>query len=256
MNHTGITTCTNCHAYTGNGFTLTKANHITTASQCNVCHTTNAWLPTNFAHTAAQTVGKTCKDCHNGTAATGPSASHTGISPVTYNCDSCHRTTAWAPATFAHTGVTSGCTNCHKAGFATDKSATHFITTQTCEKCHTTTVWSPIRSYVHTSPYYKTHTGLSMTVYADCLLCHINKNEVITGAPHRGNAAYKPDCAWCHATQFKAGSHIKTSSPTTVLYTVAELKNCNGACHTYTNNTFTTVKTSRTGQHRSTDGNF
>lgn len=256
MNHTGVTTCTNCHAYTGNGFTPMKANHIVTASQCNICHTTAAWLPTSFAHTSAQTTGKTCKDCHNGTAAVGPVASHTGISPTPYNCDSCHRTTAWTPATFAHSGVTSGCTNCHKAGFATTQSATHFITSQSCEKCHTTSAWSPIKSYVHLSTAYKTHTGPNMTVYADCLLCHINKNEVITGAPHRGNAAYKPDCAWCHATQFKAGPHTKTNSPSTVLYTVAELKNCNGACHIYTNNTFTVVKTNRTGQHRATDGGF
>jgi hypothetical protein len=259
MNHTGLATCKQCHAYTGNGFTPTWATHISTTSECNVCHTTTAWTPTSFAHTATQVGTKTCKDCHNGTSATGPSTSphnHAGISPTPYNCDSCHRTTAWSPATFAHSGVTTGCANCHKSDFATPKSATHFITTQACEKCHNTTVWGPIKSYVHITTYYKSHPSLSMTVYADCKLCHITNNEVITGAPHKGSAAYKPDCAWCHSQQYKSGSHKKTTSPSTVYYTVAELKNCNGACHEYTNNTFTTIKTSRTGHHKSSDGGF
>lgn len=256
MNHTGVTSCTLCHSYSGNGFTPAKTNHLATSANCSDCHMTTAWLPTSFAHTTTQIAGKTCKDCHNGAGATGPSASHAGISPSPYNCDACHRTTAWAPATFAHTGVTTNCTNCHKTGFAPTKSASHFVTAQPCEKCHTTTAWAPIRSYVHLTPYYKSHPGLSMTLYADCKLCHIGNNEIISGAPHRGSATYKPDCAWCHSQQYKAGSHKKTQSPTTVFYTVAELKNCNGACHEYTNNSFTTVKTNRTGQHRSSDGGF
>ncbi len=264
MNHTNATACNTCHSFTSNtnGWTLgsPKANHLATGAQiCKDCHTTTAWKPTSFAHTPTQIGTKTCKDCHNGTLATGPSTSphnHTGISPAPYNCDACHRTTAWAPAAFGHSGVTTGCTTCHKTGFATTKSNTHFITTQACEKCHTTTVWSPIKSYIHTTTYYKAHPSLSMTLYADCKLCHINNNEVITGAPHMGNAAYKPDCAWCHATQFKAGSHKKTGTPTTVNYTVAELKNCAGACHEYTNNTFTTIKTSRTGHHSSSQTGF
>jgi predicted CXXCH cytochrome family protein len=255
MNHTGATSCTSCHSTAGNGFTPAKTNHIPTTgyAQCSSCHLTTAWVPTNFSHTG---ITGNCSNCHNGSGATGPTSSHTGISPTPYQCNSCHRTTAWLPATFAHTGVTSGCTNCHKAGFASVKSASHFITTQGCEKCHTTTAWAPMKSYVHTSTYYKTHSGLSMTNKADCLLCHIGNNEVISGAPHRGSAAYKPDCAWCHSQQYKTGSHKKTQSPTTVYYTVAELKNCGGSCHEYTNNTFTTVKTSRTGHHKSTDGGF
>jgi predicted CXXCH cytochrome family protein len=256
MNHTGVGSCLLCHNYNGNGFTPAKTNHIVTTSECAVCHTTAAWLPTSFAHTTAQLSGKTCKDCHNGTAATGPDAMHAGISPSPYNCDACHRTTAWLPPAFAHSGITTGCTNCHKTGFATPKTTSHFITTQSCERCHTTTAWKPIKSYVHLSTSYKTHSGLSMTLYSDCLLCHIGNNEVITGAPHRGNAAYKPDCAWCHALQYKSGSHKKTTSPTTVYYTVAELKNCSGACHQYTNNTYTTIQSSRTGHHRSTDSGF
>jgi len=41
-----------------------------------------------------------------------------------------------------------------------------------------------------------------------------------------------------------------------LLYTVAELKNCAGSCHEYTNSSFTTIKKSRSSEHRSTDGDF
>ena len=68
-------------------------------------------------------------------------------------------------------------------------------------------------------------------------------------------AAYKPDCAGCHASTFVPDSHKKVDSPT-ILYTVPELKNCSGSCHMYTDSSFTTIKVMRTGQHRSTDGSF
>jgi len=41
-----------------------------------------------------------------------------------------------------------------------------------------------------------------------------------------------------------------------ILYTAAELKNCSGSCHEYTNSTFTTIKNTRTGEHSSTGGDF
>nr|MBP8119854.1 hypothetical protein [Burkholderiales bacterium] len=61
--------------------------------------------------------------------------------------------------------------------------------------------------------------------------------------------------AGCHATKFKPNDHKKVDSPA-LLYTVNELKDCSGSCHTYTNSTLTVIKKSRSGQHRSTDGGF
>jgi hypothetical protein len=37
---------------------------------------------------------------------------------------------------------------------------------------------------------------------------------------------------------------------------VAELKDCSGSCHVYTNSTFTTILRSRSGEHRATGGGF
>ena len=101
--------------------------------------------------------------------------------------------------------------------------------------------------YTHTSPNYKIHNA-----GVTCKGCHTTNNEVIAWK----FGAYAPDCAGCHAGNFKADSHKKTEVPTTILYTVAELKNCAGSCHLYTDNTFSSIKQSRSGKHRSTDGGF
>jgi hypothetical protein len=166
---------------------------------------------------------------------------------TTASCDTCHRTTAWLPATFSHTGVVAGtCATCHNGTSARGKSASHFATTRSCDACHATTAWLPVRPYAHLSPFYKPHnSGVT------CASCHKSNSEVATWT----FAAYKPDCAGCHASRFKPDAHKKVDSPT-VLYTVAELKDCTGSCHTYTNTTFTTILKARSGKHRSTDGGF
>jgi hypothetical protein len=69
-------------------------------------------------------------------------------------------------------------------------------------------------------------------------------------------AAYQPDCAGCHAGDFKQGPHKKTEVPTTIFYTVSELRDCTGACHMYQDNTFTNIKEVRNGEHRVNDGSF
>ena len=66
--------------------------------------------------------------------------------------------------------------------------------------------------------------------------------------------AYQPDCAGCHANDFKP-EHKKVDSPT-VFYTVAELRDCTGACHLYADTTLTTIKERRSGEHHVGDGEF
>jgi hypothetical protein len=152
------------------------------------------------------------------------------------------------PASFSHTGIAPGtCSTCHNGTTATGKSGSHFVTTRSCDACHSTTAWTPTLKYSHTTPYYRQHNSGVL-----CANCHTSNNEIIAWK----YGTYKPDCAGCHANRFKADSHKKTETPTTVLYTVGELKDCAGSCHLYTNNTFTTIKTNRSGHHRSTDGGF
>jgi hypothetical protein len=82
------------------------------------------------------------------------------------------------------------------------------------------------------------------------LSCHTTNTDAATWR----NASYKPDCAGCHAGNFKSDPHTKYG---TVKYTVSELRNCSGACHVYTNSTLTTISKSRPGpQHRVTQSSF
>jgi hypothetical protein len=121
------------------------------------------------------------------------------------------------------------------------------VTARSCDSCHTTTSWTTGVRYTHLSPAFKPHNA-----GVTCRGCHTTNSETISWQ----YGAYAPDCAGCHAGRYKQDSHKKTESPTTVFYTVAELKNCAGSCHLYTNNTFTTIKTTRNSKHRSTDGGF
>ncbi|NQD37264.1 hypothetical protein HPT27_09515 [Permianibacter sp. IMCC34836] len=242
FNHSNVTagSCASCH----NGSTAAgkPANHVVTTQSCDVCHRTNAWLPAGFSHNGV--LPGTCVSCHNGSTAEGKPASHL---PTNQSCDVCHRTTAWVPATFSHSSVTPGtCNSCHNGSQATGRGPNHFVTTRSCDVCHRTTAWTPTLTYSHSSPYYKAHRSSVI-----CTDCHTTNNEVIAWK----FGAYAPDCAGCHAGDFKAGEHKKVDTPK-ILYTVGELKNCSGSCHEYTDGTFTQIRRSRSGEHHATDGDF
>jgi hypothetical protein len=242
FSHTGVApgTCATCH--NGSSAQGKPANHVPTTASCDTCHRTTAWLPATFSHTGV--APGTCASCHNGSGAQGKPANHV---PTTASCDTCHRTTAWLPATFSHTGVAPGtCMTCHNGTSATGKPGAHLVTTRSCDACHRTTAWLPVTTYAHLSPAYKPHnSGVT------CASCHTTNSEVIAWP----FAAYKPDCAGCHASRFKPNPHKKVDSPA-IYYTVAELRNCSGSCHVYTDSTLSSIKQSRTGEHRSTDGGF
>jgi len=104
----------------------------------------------------------------------------------------------------------------------------------------------PVTPYSHVSPAYSRHSGT-----LNCVSCHKGNNEQVAWP----SAAYKPDCAGCHAGQFKPAAHVKIDSPKT-LYNVGELKNCAGTCHVYANSSLTTVKKSIPARHRASDGGF
>jgi hypothetical protein len=85
-----------------------------------------------------------------------------------------------------------------------------------------------------------------------CIDCHLTNADLINWR----FASYQPDCAGCHANDYKSGPHKKTESPDTK-YLVGELSDCSGACHVYTNPSLTTIKKDRPGpKHRISDGDF
>jgi hypothetical protein len=84
-----------------------------------------------------------------------------------------------------------------------------------------------------------------------CTSCHTANSETVTWP----NAAYKPDCAGCHANDFESGPHKKQENPD-AFYTVSELRDCSGACHIYTDSTHTQIKEARPSNHRSSDNDW
>lgn len=146
-------------------------------------------------------------------------------------------------------GTPRQCAQCHSPGgriVSTYKPANHLPTTVNCDSCHRTTAWTPVNTYIHRSVAYKPHRSS-----VACAACHTTNNEVIVWR----FAAYRPDCAGCHAGDFRPNPHKKVESPT-IYYSVAELKDCSGSCHVYTNATMTTIRRMRSGEHSSTGGGF
>ncbi len=224
--------CSSCH----NGSTATgkHATHLLTNSECDLCHSTITWTPATFDHS---NVTGTCSSCHNGSTATGKDMNHIVTAA---ECDVCHSTIAWIPASFDHSTVTDNCSSCHNGSTATGMDAQHFQTSRECNECHTTVAWTPdIFSHTYAN-YPGEHRG-----NLSCDDCHGNNAEPVTWP----FPAYQPDCAGCHANDYRIGSHKKVDSPA-IFYQVSELKNCAGACHEYTDATFTTIRRTRNGEHR------
>jgi len=232
--------CSSCH----DGIIATgkDQNHIATNMLCDDCHTTNAWVPAVFDHASVQ--AGTCTSCHNGTIATGKDQGHVQTNA---QCDDCHTTNAWIPANFDHAGVMGSCSTCHNGIQATGKGNGHFITPLECDYCHETDFWTPL-NFMHASPGYP---GDHRNPLA-CTDCHGGNSATVTWP----FPAYQPDCAACHAGDYKEGPHKKTENPDTK-YMVAELRDCSGACHVYTDSSLTTISNSRPGpEHRVNDGGF
>ena len=195
---------------------------------------TATWQTSGFNHVGITTG---CGSCHNGVQAPGKSANHIASSN---QCEDCHMTAVWVPATFDHAQVTGSCGSCHNGQQATGKSGGHFSTTLECDTCHTTARWTPI-AFTHSSPNYPgDHVG-----NPSCTSCHQSNAEIVNWT----FAGYQPDCAGCHANDYKTGPHKKHENPD-VKYSVGELRNCAGSCHVYTDSTLTTIKDRRSGRHR------
>lgn len=203
MTHTGTTgpvaaaNCATCHSgtYVSANALKKPATHLPTAQQCDVCHTTTAWKPSNFAHGASPGV---CTTCHNGTIAVAKPTVHI---PTTQTCDVCHRTTGWLPliTPFGHTGVAAGtCATCHTTAYPniTAKPTAHVPTTAACDACHIRTNWLMSATVVFN------HAGVGTT----CQTCHggtypgvtkkiTNHVPTTTPAGSVGN-----ECSQCHTS--------------------------------------------------------
>lgn len=229
-------------------------------SHCEQCHTTSAWKPSTFSHTATAfpLVGAhgslPCQDCHvNGnytlrytdcwqcheqtyTSAQNPNHVSAQISRL---CLDCHTQSSWRPSTFQHAAtrfpLTGGhaplaCEQCHVNG-------NYSLQYQDCWQCHESTFNQT------TNP---NHAQWNMS--HNCLDCHTENgwrpatfNHDGTAFPLQGAHTTPPcsachisgnyqlrynDCFQCHQSQFNSAvnpNHVSNQFPHTCL-----------TCHTQT----------------------
>ena len=178
FNHTGINDgCSECHdGVQTSGLSI---NHINSSQECELCHSTNAWVPaTTVDH--SQTNG-VCETCHNGVIASGKSPTHITTSDV---CDACHSTTIFIPTVaIDHNETIGDCISCHTGIIARGKHAAHLTTTDVCETCHSTTTFIPTIIVDHSqvlgtcaSCHSPTTSHTSVGVEQSCESCHNTSN--------------------------------------------------------------------------------
>ena len=109
----------------------------------------------------------------------------------------------------------------------TGKFAGHFITARECDECHDTVAWLP-HTFQHIGLSYE---PLNHRANLLCSACHLNNTETVNW-PH---PAFIPDCAGCHANDFRSeGDHIGGNSGT-----VSQNRNCAGSgCHRISDSSF------------------
>jgi len=281
--------CVECHNDAGRiKATSRSSQHIPITGDCDYCHQTSSWA--NVAKVDHFAVSENCQGCHNGITASGKNPGHIQSGEV---CDDCHRTFTWAGATFDHSNVSANCFSCHNTVVATGKNPGHILTTNTCEDCHSTFGWTPVVRVDHAAVLgscFACHNGITaqgkhpqhLVTSNECDLCHNTLGWLPAGFIHQSMAypgdhrqnldctdchvgsssavawrapAYQPDCAGCHAADFKPGPHKKHENPDTP-YNVSELRDCSGACHVYTDSSLSTISKTRNSEHRVSDGGF
>jgi len=203
-----MSNCAGCH----DGVTATgkTPGHIATTNVCEDCHSVFAFTPaTAVDHT--QVLGS-CSSCHNGSTATGKHATHLA---TTAECNACHSTTAFLPALFDHANVPPGtCSSCHNGTTSTGKPVNHFTTQLECDHCHSRDLWLPL-TFVHQSATYPGDHAARLT----CADCHTSNAQTVPWP----FPAFAPDCAGCHAQDYKPSAHQNAS--------VSQNRDCAGTCH-------------------------
>ncbi len=220
FSHDGILdNCSSCHDA---GFATPKdTDHVTTSQDCGVCHTPNAFIPATFDHTG---IVNNCASCHGVTATSMPN-DHLATD---LDCHLCHTTTTFSGGSWVHdSSATNNCDTCHVSGGGATPipSSGHLNTSGQCDVCHNTNGWAPASfSHSSNSDYPGDHRD-----DPGCSGCH---NEPINGSniKWKDNSSYAPDCAACHAGDFKRkGKHIGGENGT-----ISQNRDCSGGgrgCH-------------------------
>lgn len=180
------TACASCHQGDYNATTSPAHASAGFPTQCQSCHSTNAWIPGTFDHNATQFPltgahrGATCLECHSDRVYAGKSTACVSCHQSEFDattapphrsagfpnqCQSCHTTNAWLPGTFDHNATRFPLTGAHRAA--------------NCSSCHGDNVYA----------------GKS----TQCDACHHSDYLGATNPNHSG-AGFSLACQSCHGT--------------------------------------------------------
>lgn len=215
-----VTDCYSCHSTDFAG--TTDPDHQTSGfgHECMLCHTTAAWQPARYDHSATafpltgahlrlncvschatQYAGTPtdCYACHQSSfeSVTDPNHVQSGFSHV---CLTCHTTNGWTPSSFDHSSTgfqltgahaTAQCLACHASGYSGTPS--------NCYACHQT-------AYDATSNPSHTAAGFPVT----CETCH--SANAWTPSSWNHDALYFPINSGAHSNVACAECHVTPSS--------------------------------------------
>jgi DnaJ-class molecular chaperone len=154
---------------------------------CSSCHTTTAWLPGTFNHSAT---------------AFPLTGAHTAAT-----CLSCH-------GDGVYRGKSTACVSCHQANYNQTTNPNHasaqFPTA--CASCHTTTTWLGA-TFDHDSRYFPIYSGKHRGKWSSCATCHTSPtnyqvftcltchehNKTSMDDKHKSMSSYRYDSATCYS---------------------------------------------------------
>lgn len=156
-----------------------------------------------------------CVGCHGGGSRIRATARPTNHVFSTETYEDCHRTSAWVPLVeMNHDAIFGSCSTCHNNIPSIGKPLNHPPTQQECDTCHTRNFWSPL-IFDHQSATYPGDHARNPT----CTDFHTTNSQTVPWP----TLACAPDCAACHAADYKTGPHRGAS--------VSTLGDCAGARH-------------------------
>ncbi len=177
------TACQSCHlpVYTSSQLPGHVAAGI--PKECATCHTTSAWKPSSFSHTATGYALRgahkniiQCSDCHKGS-----------VTTTLQTCISCHQSRYDTAPNHNSQGYPTDCTVCHTQNNWLENSFNHASTSFPLTGAHTTVLCAKC----HTAGFKGTPTA--------CYSCHAAKYNASTN-PNHVSIKFPTNCESCHTT--------------------------------------------------------
>ena len=209
-------TCVGCHTADFEHTTNPDHRKSNFSTECQTCHTTEAWQGAKFDHLLARF------------ALTGK---HTSVA-----CSSCHVNSQF-------TGIPSTCVDCHRNVFEKTVSPPHVADgfPTDCSLCHTTVQWTgatfdhsrnrfPLTGKHATTTCAQCHSsGQYSGLNTACATCHLPDFQKTTN-PNHAASGFPETCESCHTstTQWTGAvfNHSATKFPLTGKHTTATCATC------------------------------